>query len=85
MIQLPVGVDINNLIDDLRNFSREASEILISFSENLKNSIAYKKGVIEKTNMNSPVTEADLRVSDLIITRIKEKYPLSFVCWFVSL
>ena len=76
MIQLPVGVDINNLIDDLRNFSREASEILISFSENLKNNTDYKKEVIEKTNMNSPVTEADLRVSDLIITRIKEKYPL---------
>ena len=71
MIQLPVGVDINNLIDDLRNFSREASEIMISFSENLKNNTAYKKGVIEKTNMKSPVTEADLRVSDLIIKRIK--------------
>ena len=75
MIQLPIGVDINHLIDDLRNFSWEASEILISYSKKLKNNIDYKKIVIEETNMNSPVTEADLRVSETIIMRIKEKYP----------
>ena len=38
MIELPSGVNINNLIDDLRIFSWEASDILINYSQILKDS-----------------------------------------------
>ena len=37
MVKLPVGVDINNLIDDLRIFSWEAADILLYYSHKLKN------------------------------------------------
>ena len=37
MVKLPVGVDINNLIDDLRIFSWEAADILLNYSQKLKN------------------------------------------------
>ena len=35
MIKLPFGVDINNLIDDLRIFSWEAEDILLYYSKSL--------------------------------------------------
>ena len=73
MIKLPIGVDINNLIDDLRIFSWEASDILLYYSKKLKNS-NYKKDIIKSTNTEDPVTIADLKVNDLIIKRINENY-----------
>ena len=36
MNELPQGVNINNLINDLRNLSWEASEILIYYSQILR-------------------------------------------------
>ena len=38
MIELPSGVDINNLIDDIRNFSWQAADILLYYSQLLENS-----------------------------------------------
>ena len=73
MINLPSGVDINNLIDDLKTFSWEASEILLYYSKILKNG---KDGncIIKNNNNEDPVTLADLKVNDLIINRISKKY-----------
>ena len=72
MINLPSGVDINNLIDDLKTFSWEASEILLYYSKILKN--GKDKNRIIKNNNEDPVTLADLKVNDLIINRINKKY-----------
>ena len=38
MIELPLGVDINNLIDDIRIFSWQAADILLYYSKLLENS-----------------------------------------------
>ena len=73
MIKLPIGVDINNLIDDLRNFSWEASEILLFYSQLIKDS-NYKNKIIKSKDNESPVTLADLKVNEIIIQRINEKY-----------
>ena len=73
MIKLPFGVDINNLIDDLRIFSWEAAEILLFYSKRIKD-INQKKDLIKNKNNEDPVTLADLKVNELIIQRIKEKY-----------
>ena len=72
MTKLPVGVDINNLIDDLKIFSWEAAEILLFYSQVLKS--AEKKSEIIQGNKEDPVTLADLKVNELIIRRINEKY-----------
>ena len=73
MTKLPEGVDINNLIDDLRIFSWEAADILIFYSDLIKNS---KDGseILKNGEINNPVTMADLKVNELIIKRINEKY-----------
>ena len=46
MIELPSGVDINNLIDDIRIFSWQAADILLYYSKLLKDS-DYKKNIKE--------------------------------------
>ena len=73
MIELPNGVDINNLIDDLKKFSWEAADILLTYSDLLRNS-KQKFGIIKNQNIYDPVTSADLDVNNLIITRINQKY-----------
>ncbi len=73
MIKLPLGVDIDNLIEDLRIFSWEAAEILLFYSKMIKDS-NQKKDIIKNNDDQEPVTLADLKVNELIVKRIKEKY-----------
>ncbi|MBO8232342.1 3'(2'),5'-bisphosphate nucleotidase CysQ [Prochlorococcus marinus str. MU1402] len=73
MFKLPIGVDIHNLIDDLRVFSWEASDILLHYSKILKNP-NYAKEIINIKDDSAPVTAADLAVNDLIIKRINKNY-----------
>ncbi len=75
MIKLPEGVDIDILIEDLRDLSWGASEILIKYSQILKDS--KDKSNIVKTDKNQdPVTVADLEVNEFVIRKINEKYSL---------
>ena len=73
MIKLPSGVDINHLIDDIRNISWQAADILLYYSKMLENS-DYKKKILKNNNEQDPVTLADLKVNEIIIKRINEKY-----------
>ena len=73
MINLPIGVEINDLINNLRTFSWEASEILLYYSKILKDS-NNKSNILKNGNSEDPVTLADLRVNEIVIQRIKEKY-----------
>ena len=73
MTNLPIGVDINNLINDLRIFSWEAADILIYYSHIIKDE-NLKSNIINSKNLNDPVTLADLKVNEIIIKRINERY-----------
>ena len=73
MVKLPSGIRINNLINDLRIFSWEASEILLYYSQILKDP-DNKSNILNNNNINDPVTIADLKVNELIIKRINQKY-----------
>ena len=70
---MPGGLDINHLIDDLRIISWEAAEILIYYSNQLKNE-KFHQGLIKIKDNDEPVSLADLKVNELIISRIREKY-----------
>ena len=78
MINLPSGLDIKTLINDLRNFSWEASETLLHYSQILKDS-SNKSNILQNDNVEAPVTLADLKVNDLIIQKINEKY--KYIDW----
>ena len=73
MIKLPFGIEINNLIDDLRSFSWEASDILIYYANIIKK-LEQKNEILKNKNNDDPVTLADLEVNELIINRINQKY-----------
>ena len=73
MFKLPSGVDLNNLIDDIRDFSWEASDKLLYYAQILKDP-NHKSNILKNNNNDDPVTLADLKVNELIIKRINEKY-----------
>ena len=73
MIKLPLGVNIKNLIADLRIFSWEAYEILVNYAQIIKDS-NNKSNIIIGDNLEDPVTLADQEVNEIIIKRINEKY-----------
>ena len=73
MAKLPLGVDINNLIDNLRIFSWEAAEILIYYSNIIQDS-TEKSRFIQNKNYDDPVTLADIKVNELIVNNIRKSY-----------
>ena len=73
MFKLPIGVDISNLIDELRVLSWEASDVLLHYSKLMKNT-NYAKEIIKTEYGLDPVTKADLEVNDLIIKKINNYY-----------
>ena len=74
MFILPNGVDINNLIENLKIFSWNSADILINYSERMRD-LNFKNEVLEGTDKNDPVTVADLEVNELIVSSIQKKYP----------
>jgi len=73
VIKLPPGVNINNLIDDLKNFSWEASESLLKYAQIIKDS-NNKSNILTNKNEEDPVTVADLEVNEIIIKNITKNY-----------
>jgi len=73
VIKLPSGVEIKNLIDDLRIVCWEVSETLTYYSQIVKDK-NKKSNILKNDNLNDPVTVADLTVNEMIINRINEKY-----------
>ena len=74
MFKLPSGVEINNLIDDLKIISWKACDILYYYSNKIKDK-SYNKELIKYKNIDDPVTIADLKVNNLVISEIKKRYP----------
>jgi len=70
---LPEELEMDYLIDDLRQLSWKASDVLLFYSNQFRNEKA-KKDLIKTKDNNEPVTLADLEVNDLIINSIREKY-----------
>ena len=73
MIKLPSGLDIKNLINDLRVFSWKASEALLYYAQILKDT-KNTNDFLKNNNIHDPVTLADLKVNEIIIRQINEKY-----------
>ncbi len=69
MINLP----FNNLIDDIRILSWQAADILLYYSKLLEDS-DDKRNILKNDNEEDPVTLADLKVNELMIKKINEKY-----------
>jgi len=73
VVNLPDGVFINNLIEDLKNYSWEAADILLDYSKKIKN-LSFKKEILKSLDLKDPVTKADLKVNETIIKNIQKNY-----------
>ena len=73
MVEIPFCLDKNNLINDLKIISWEAADILIHYSQEIK-VIENKSKIIKNKGKNNPVTLADLKVNEMVIQRIREKF-----------
>ena len=73
MIKLPFGIEINDLIDNLRSLSWEAADILLYYANIIKK-LEQKNEILKNKNNEDPVTLADLEVNELIINRINQTY-----------
>ena len=73
MIKLPPGIEINNLLDNLKTFSWKASDILIKYAQIIKDS-NNKSNILINKNREDPVTIADLKVNELMIKNITKTY-----------
>ncbi len=74
MRNLPPGVNIKKLINDLRILNWESADILLYYSKIIQNP-SYKSSLIKSKKYNDPVTEADLEVNKHIINGINSIYP----------
>ena len=76
MICLPENVELNKLIDNVRELSWNISDILRSYNQNLDNTAEFHRKLDVANFETGPVTSADLKINQLIKRRICEKYPL---------
>ncbi len=73
MVKIPFCVDKDKLISDLKIISWEAADILLHYSKEIKD-IKQKSKIVRNKGLNDPVTLADLKVNDLVIKKIRERY-----------
>ena len=73
MVKLPNNLDINSLLDDLRSYSWAASDILLNYSQKIKDK-QYKSDFVQLKTNNEPVTLADLDVNSLYVNSIQKEY-----------
>ncbi len=73
MIKIPFCLDKDKLINELKTISWEAADILLYYAEEIKD-IKQKSKIIKNKGINDPVTLADLKVNELVINSIREKY-----------
>ena len=72
-MRLPSGVILSNLIDDLRILSWDVADILLFYSERIEQE-GVRQDFIKSKKKEDPVTLADLKVNEIIIERLNQKY-----------
>ena len=82
MVKLPFGLDINNLIDDLRIFSWEAADVLLNYSQLIKDKTFKSKienNIEIKTKMNNLIDKINIIQNNLYQTKNRSRQdPLNY-------
>ena len=75
MIKLPNGVNLNDLLQFLRNIGLKSSSMLRNFEEGTKLLYDSSENLIINKDINDPVTEADLKLNKYITDEFLRKFP----------
>ncbi len=76
---LPENVELSTLLDELRELSWAAADILIAYARGKDPEYGFQKKLNVKDKADGPVSEADLAVNKLFLSGLKEKF--SHVQW----
>ncbi len=79
-MNLPKSINLDKLINNLRVVCWEASDILLNYSQKIKDE-QYQNEFIKYKGINDPVTLADVEVNSLIFKYFKENHPNED--WFI--
>ena len=75
MINLPEGVELNNLLLFLRETGVKSASILRSFENGSMSLYDYGDNSQLGKNLNEPVTAADLTINKLFLDKFASNYP----------
>lgn len=78
---LPKDININHLINVIRNLSWGAADILIAYSRGKQPPFGYEKVLSIEELAGGPITAADLAVNDWLLKGIKKSFPSTN--WFI--
>ena len=73
---VPRNVELDNLINYLRQLCWQAADILKAYARGDDPPYGYPKYLTVKEEGDGPVTAADIAVNNLLITGLKENFPL---------
>ena len=69
---VPEGVELNNLLDELRKLSWAAADVLIAYARGKEPPYGYPKSLNVEEGGDGPVSAADMAVNDLLISWLKD-------------
>jgi len=72
---LPIGVELNPLLDVLRELSWQAADILQAYARGAKPPYGYSPALTVKHGGEGPVTAADLAVSNQLLQGLATAFP----------
>ena len=79
MISLPKSINPKELINTIRELCWDVSTIFKSYNQTKENEEQFRKNLNIRNLDSGPVTAADIQISELIKSRIKNKY--QFAPW----
>ncbi len=71
---LPEGVELTTLLDELRNLSWDAADVLMAYARGETPPHGFPKYLSVEEGGDGPVSAADLAVNELILSRLKSKF-----------
>ena len=75
MISLPRDVNLDDLLEFLRNIGLKSSSMLRNFEKDLVPLYSLSSNLHSNLKHKDPVTEADLTLNKFILNEFSERYP----------
>ncbi len=72
---VPEDVELTTLLDDLRNLSWAAADVLIAYARGEKPPYGFPKSLTVEEGGDGPVSAADMAVNELLISGLKNNFP----------
>ena len=71
---LPEGVELTNLLDELRKLSWTAADVLMAYARGLEPPFGFPKSLTVKEGVDGPVSAADMAINELLISGLKNGF-----------